>query len=57
MLDYYDNDCNCNQGHNRLIQSENVNNLSTSIITSVPGPAGPEGDTFTPEESDNIFTI
>jgi len=47
--------CNCTCGS--LIAPNIVNNLSTSITNSVPGPQGEQGDSFVPEESDDIFTI
>lgn len=47
--------CNCNQ-NGRLIKGNTVNNLAVSNTTTIPGPEGPEGDTYVPTESDDVFT-
>lgn len=46
--------CNCSSS---LIKPNTVYNLATSITNTVPGPQGPEGDTFIPQLSDDVFDI
>lgn len=51
------NTCGCNPCSCGKLASNDVYLLSTSTTTTIPGPIGPPGDTYTPEETDNVFTI
>lgn len=57
------NQCNscgnsvCSCSSNKSIAPNQVYNLATSYTTTIPGAAGPQGDTFVPIESNDLFTI